>query len=193
MFLTELVGVNLGHAVFGKQTDLLHSVQTRKAFGFVFCYADIAHGVRRECGIVLADWRDFAVPIDCTHTSPCEAANLALMRSAGDNVMEYVIVGLVGMKNGELDAQLLFAEGLEPVIDEVPVFRDFTACVLIKHDLAENRLVQRLIVLCRQQERRYTVLASAARGNILRVDHRSNSILKLTYFPPLSSRRMTAS
>ena len=37
----ELVGVCLGHAVFGKQTDLLHSVQTRKAFGFVFCYADI--------------------------------------------------------------------------------------------------------------------------------------------------------
>ena len=44
--------------------------------------------------------------------------------------MEYIIVGLVGMKNGELDAQLLFAEGLEPVIDEVPVFRDFTACIL---------------------------------------------------------------
>ena len=63
----------------------------------------------------------------------CEAANLALMRSAGDNVMEYVIVGLVGMKNGELDAQLLFAEGLEPVIDEVPVFRDFTACVPVSY------------------------------------------------------------
>ena len=115
------------------------------------------------------------------------------MRSAGDDMMEYVIVGLVRMENGELDAQLLFAEGLEPVIDEVPVFRDFTACVLIKHDLAENCLVQRLIVLCCQQERRYAVFASAARGNILRASHRSNSILKLTYLPPLSSRRITAS
>ena len=86
MFLTELVGVNLGHAVFGKQTDLLHSIQTRKAFWFIFCDADIAHGVRRECGIVLADWRDFAVPIDRAHTSPCETANLALMRSAGDDM-----------------------------------------------------------------------------------------------------------
>ena len=108
-------------------------------------------------------------------------------------MMEHIIVGLVRVENGELDAQLLFAEGLEAVIDEVPVFRDFTACVLIKHDLTENRLVQRLIMLCSQQERRYAVLSSAARGNILRADHRSNSILKLTYLPPLSSRRMTAS
>ena len=84
------------------------------------------------------------------------------MRSAGDDMMEHIIVGLVCMENGELDAQLLFAEGLEPVIDEVPVFRDFTACVLIKHDFAENCLVQRLIVLCSQQERRYAVFASAA-------------------------------
>jgi len=162
VFLTELVGIRFGHAVFGKQTDLLHSVQTRKAFGFVFCYADIAHGVRREHGIVLADGRDFAVTIDCTHTSPCKAANLALVRSAGDDMMEHLIVGLVRVENGELDAQLLFAEGLEPVINEVPVFRDFAACVFVEHDLAENRRVQRLIVLCSQQERRYAVFASAA-------------------------------
>ena len=77
-------------------------------------------------------------------------------------MMEHRIVGLVRVENGELDAQLLFAEGLEPVIDEVPVFRDFAACVLIKHDFAENCLVQRLIVLCCQQERRYAVFASAA-------------------------------
>ena len=95
MFLTELVGIRFGHAVFGKQTDLLHSVQTRKAFGFVFCYADIAHGVRRKHGIVLADWRDFAVTIDRAHPSPRKTANLALMRSAGDDMVEHVIVGLV--------------------------------------------------------------------------------------------------
>ena len=169
MFLTELVGVRLGHTVFGKQTDLRYSIQTSKA------------------------WRDFAVTIDRAHPSPRKTANLALMRSAGDDVMEYVIVGLVCMENGELDAQLLFTEGLEPVIDEVPVFRDFAACVLIKHDLTENRLVQRLIMLCRQQERRYAVLTSTARGNIFRAAHRSNSILKLTYLPPLSSSRITAS
>ena len=162
MFLTELVGVNLGHAVFGKQTDLLHAVQTRKAFGFILRDADIAHGVRRERGIVLSDGRYFAVPIDRAHPGPRKAADLALMRSAGDDVMEHIIVGLVCMENGELDAQLLFAEGLEPVINEVPVFRDFAACVLIKQDLTENRLVQRLIVLCSQQERRYDVFASAA-------------------------------
>ena len=153
----------------------------------------LTHGVRGKRGIVLADRRDFAVPIDRAHSSPRKTANLALMRSAGDDMMEHVIVGLVCMENGELDAQLFFAEGLEPVINEVPVFRDFAACVLIKHDLAENRLVQRLVVLCSQQERRYAVFASAARGNILRAAHRSNSILKLTYLPPLSSRRITAS
>lgn len=162
VFLTELVGVRLGHTVFGKQTDLRYSIQTSKAFWLILRDADIAHSVRRECGIVLADWRDFAVTIDCTHTSPCKAANLALVRSAGDDMMKYVIVGLVRMENGELDAQLFFAEGLEPVINEVPVFRDFAACVLIKHDLAENCLVQRLIVLCSQKERRYAVFASAA-------------------------------
>ena len=162
MILTELVGICFGHAVFGKQTDLRYSIQTSKAFWLILRDADIAHRVRRECGIVLADWRDFAVTIDCTHTSPCKAANLALVRSAGDDMMEHLIVGLVRVENGELDAQLLFTEGLEPVIDEIPVFRDFTACVLIKHDFAENCLVQRLIVLCRQQERRYAVFASAA-------------------------------
>lgn len=71
-------------------------------------------------------------------------------------------IGLVRVENGELDAQLLFAEGLEPVINEVPVFRDFAACVFVEHDLTENRLVKRLIVLCSQQERRYAVFASAA-------------------------------
>lgn len=193
VFLTELVGVRLGHTVFGKQADLVNLVQSRKPLGFICCNADIAHGVRRERGIVLADGRDFAVPIDCTHPSPCEAANLALMRSAGDDMMEHIIVGFVRMENGELDAQLLFTEGLEPVIDEVPVFRDFTACILVEHDLAENRLVQRLIVLCSQQKGCHTILASAARGNIFRAAHRSNSILKLTYLPPLSSSRITAS
>ena len=162
VILTELVGVRLRHAVLGKETDILHAVQTHKAFGFILRDADIAHGVRRERGIVLADWRDFAVPIDRAHPGPRKTANLALMRSAGDDVMEHVIVGLVCMKNGELDAQLLFTEGLEPVINEVPVFRDFAACVFVEHDLTENRLVQRLIVLCSQQERRYAVLASAA-------------------------------
>ena len=162
MFLTELVGIRFGHTVFGKQTDLLQAIQTGEAFWLILRDANIAHSVRRERGIVLADGRDFAVPIDRAHTSPCEAANLALMRSAGDDVMEHVIVGLVCMKNGELDAQLLFTEGLEPVINEVPVFRDFAACVFVEHDLTENRLVQRLIVLCSQQERRYAVFASAA-------------------------------
>ena len=95
MFLTELVGVRLGHTVFGKQTDLRYSIQTSKAFWLILRDADIAHSVRRECGIVLADWRDFAVTIDCTHTSPCKAANLALVRSAGDDMMEHLIVGLV--------------------------------------------------------------------------------------------------
>ena len=162
VFLTELVGVNLGHAVLGKQTDFLHAVQTRKAFGFILRDADIAHGVRRKRGIVLSDGRDFAVPIDRAHPGPRKTANLALVRSAGDDMMEHLIVGLVRMENGELDAQLLFAEGLEPVINEVPVFRDFAACVFVEHDLTENRLVKRLIVLCSQQERRYAVFASAA-------------------------------
>ena len=171
----------------------MNPIQTGKALWFIGCNADIAHRVRRKRGIVLSDGRDFAVPIDCTHPSPCEAANLALMRSAGDDMMEHIIVGFVCMENGELDAQLLFTEGLEPVIDEVPVFRDFAACVLIKHDLTENCLVQRFLVLCCQQERSYAVLASAARGNILWAAHRSKSILKLTYLPPLSSSRITAS
>ena len=45
VFLTELVGVNLGHAVLGKQTDLRYSIQTRKAFWLILRDADIAHGI----------------------------------------------------------------------------------------------------------------------------------------------------
>ena len=62
VFLTELVGVRLGHTVLGKQTDLLHAVQTRKAFGLILRDANIANGVRRKRGIVLADWAGF-----CSH------------------------------------------------------------------------------------------------------------------------------
>ena len=168
-------------------------VQSRKPLGFVRCNADIAHRIRRKHGIVLADRGYFAVTVDCAHSRPDKSALFSLMGTAGDDMMEYVIVGLVCMENGELDAQFLFTEGLEPVIDEVPVFRDFTTHILIKHDFAENRLVQRLIVLRSQQERRYAVLTSTARGNIFRAAHRSNSILKLTYLPPLTSSRITAS
>ena len=46
VFLTELVGVNLSHAMLGKQTDILHTVQTRKSFWFILRDADIAHSVR---------------------------------------------------------------------------------------------------------------------------------------------------
>ena len=168
-------------------------VQSRKPLGFVRCNADIAHRIRRKHGIVLADRGYFAVTVDCAHSRPDKSALFSLMGTAGDDMMEYVIVGLVCMENGELDAQFLFTEGLEPVIDEVPVFRDFTACIFVEHDLTEHGFIQRFIVLCSQQERRYAVFASAARGNILRTVHRSNSILKLTYLPPLSSSRITAS
>ena len=46
VFLTELVGVNLSHAMLGKQTDILHTVQTRKSFWFILRDADLAHSVR---------------------------------------------------------------------------------------------------------------------------------------------------
>lgn len=62
VFLTELVGVRLAHSVFGKQTDLLHAIQTGEAFWLILCDADIAHSVRRERGIVLADGRDVCSP-----------------------------------------------------------------------------------------------------------------------------------
>ena len=41
VILTELVGVRLCHAVLCKQTDLLHTVQTRKSFWFILRDADI--------------------------------------------------------------------------------------------------------------------------------------------------------
>ena len=82
--------IHICHTVFGKQTDLRYSIQTSKAFRLILRDADIAHSVLRECGIVLADWRDFAVAIDRAHTSPCKAANHALVRSAGDDMMEHL-------------------------------------------------------------------------------------------------------
>ena len=64
-------------------------------------------------------------------------------------------------ENGELDAQLFFTEGLEPVIDEVPVFRDFAACVLIKHDLAENCLVQVIVAAQRKISGQFATIRSS--------------------------------
>ena len=171
----------------------MNPVQPRKPLGFVCRNADIAHRVRRKRGIVLADRGYFAVTVDCAHSRPDKAALFSLMGTAGDDMVEHIVIGLVGAEDRKSDAQLFLTKGLEAVIDEVPVFRDFTAHVLIEHDLTERNLVQRFVVLCCQKQRRNAVLASAARGNIFRAAHRSNSILKLTYLPPLSSRRITAS
>lgn len=107
--------------------------------------------------------------------------------------MKYIVVGLVRSEYRKLDAELDFAVGLEAVIDEVPVFRDFTTERVIKHDFTEYRFIKWLVMLSRQQQGCHTVFASAARGNIHRAAHRSNSILKLTYLPPVSSSRITAS
>ena len=45
VFLTELVGVRLGHTVFGKQTALLQAFQTLKAFRLILRDGDIGHGI----------------------------------------------------------------------------------------------------------------------------------------------------
>ena len=84
------------------------------------------------------------------------------MRSAHDDVMEHIIIGFCRMKDRELDANLILTEGLELVIYEVPMLRNFTACLLIEHHLTEHRLIQRLIVVSRQKKGCYAVLAAAA-------------------------------
>lgn len=70
---------------------------------------------------------------------------------------------------------------------------DLAACPFIKHDLTIDHLIQRLIVTSRQKKGSYAVLTAAARGDIPLIGYLSNSILKLTYFPPVSSSLMIAS
>ena len=85
-----------------------------------------------------------------------------MVGSANDDVMEDVIVSFAAVKDRELDSKLFFAERFKLIVDEVPVFRDFTCGIRIEHDLSKHNFIQRLIVLRRQQDRRNTVLASAA-------------------------------
>ena len=79
-----------------------------------------------------------------------------------DDVMKHIVIGFCRMKDRELDAKLILTEGLELVVDEVPMLRNFTTCLLIEHHLTEHRLIQRLIVVSRQKKGCYTVLTAAA-------------------------------
>lgn len=45
------------------------------------------------------------------------------MRSANDDVMKHIVIGLCCMKDRELDTKLILTEGLELVVDEVPMLR----------------------------------------------------------------------
>ena len=65
-------------------------------------------------------------------------------------MVEYIVIGFTGMKDVELDAHFLFTEGFENIVNEVPVFRDFVAGVLIKHHFAEYGFIKWFVVLSRQ-------------------------------------------
>ena len=162
VFLTKAVCVCFGQAVLFQQTDLVCPRKPCKAYRLVCCDAHIADRIRRERGVVPSDRRNLAVPVDRTHSRPDKAAFLSLMGSTDDAVVEHILIGLSGMKHGKRDAQLLFTEGLEPVVDEVPMLRHLAAGLVVKHHLAEHRFIQRLIVLSRQKKGGYAVLASAA-------------------------------
>ena len=162
MVSTELESICFCQTVFFKKTDLRCTFKSGEAYRLIGSDADIADGIRRQRGIVLAYRRYLAVPIDCADSRPRKASFLSLMRSAHDNVMEHIVIGFCRMKDRELDAKLILTEGLELVIDEVPMLRNFTACLLIEHHLTEHRLIQRLIVVSRQKKGCYAVLAAAA-------------------------------
>ena len=162
MVSTELESICFCQTVFIKKTDLRCSSNSGEAYRLIDSDADIADGIRRQSGIVLAYRRYLAVPIDCADSRPRKASFLSLMRSAHDDVMEHIVIGFCRMKDCELDAKLILTEWFELVIDEVPMLRNFTACLLIEHHLTEHRLIQRLIVVSRQKKGCYAVLAAAA-------------------------------
>ena len=162
MVSTELESICFCQTVFFKKTDLRCTFKSGEAYRLIGSDADIADGIRRQRGIVLAYRRYLAVPIDCADSRPRKASFLSLMGSAHDDVMEHIVIGFCCMKDRELDAKFILTEGLELVIDEVPMLRNFTACLLIEHHLTEHRLIQRLIVVSRQKKGCYAVLTAAA-------------------------------
>ena len=68
----------------------------------------------------------------CTHPGPSKTSLFSLVGSANDDVMEDVIVSFAAVKDRELDSKLFFAERFELIVDEVPVFRDFTCGIRIR-------------------------------------------------------------
>ena len=162
MVSTEFESIRFCQTVFIKKTDLRCTFKSGEAYRLIDCDADIADGIRRQRGIVLAYRWYLAVTIDCADSWPRKASFLSLMRSTHDDVMKHIVIVFCRMKDRELDAKLILTEGLELVVDEVPMLRNFTTCLLIEHHLTEHRLIQRLIVVSRQKKGCYTVLTAAA-------------------------------
>jgi len=162
MVSTELESIRFCQTVFIEKTNLRCSFKPCETHRLISSDADIADRIRRQRGIVLAYRWYLTVTVDCAYSRPRKASLLSLMRSTHDDVMKHIVIGLCRMKDRELDAKLILTEGLELVVDEVPMLRNFTTCLLIEHHLTEHRLIQRLIVVSRQKKGCYAVLTAAA-------------------------------
>ena len=162
MVSAELESIRFCQTVFIEKTNLRCAFKPCKTHRLISSNADIADRIRRQRGIVLAYRGYLAVSVDCADSRPRKASLLPLMRSAHDDVMKHIVIVFCRMKDRELDAKLILTEGLELVVDEVPMLRNFTTCLLIEHYLTEHRLIQRLIVVSRQKKGCYAVLTAAA-------------------------------
>ena len=162
MVSAELESIRFCQTVFIEKTNLRCAFKPCKTHRLISSNADIADRIRRQRGIVLAYRGYLAVSVDCADSRPRKASLLSLMRSAHDGVMKHIVIVFCRMKDRELDAKLILTEGLELVVDKVPMLRNFTTCHLIEHYLTEHRLIQRLIVVSRQKKGCYAVLTAAA-------------------------------
>lgn len=150
MLFTKFSRVSLGVPILGEKTNFVCTVQPRKAFRLIGGNSNIADGIRRQRLVLLPHGIGFTLSVRSAHSSPRKASLFSLMRSTDDNVMKDVIIGFRTVKDREFNTKFLFAERLEPVIDEVSMFRDFSGSVLVEHHLAEHNFIQRIAMLCSQ-------------------------------------------
>ena len=151
--------------VFLQQRDL-GPIQSEKTFLLIIGNTDILHHSLIQPFAVSLNGRQLTIPLDTASSAQWPTIDTSDVRSLFEHTIERVYIGHAGAEDSYLDAAPL-QKGNALLVDEIPVFRDLARDIPVKHDLAIDRLIQRLIVFQGQQNSSQTVLSKGAGGNVL--------------------------
>ena len=165
MLLAKVFCILFRVAVFVQQRNL-SSIQPKKPFLFVLRYSDIADRSFRKCPFVLHNRRQFAVPLNATHPAQRKGLYFSSVFPSLHLSCEAGNIGVpIRPKNPCFDAVSFKVRNCR-VVDEINVFRDFSADPFIEHDFTIYKFIKRFFVFYSKQGRCNAVLAETARSNV---------------------------